>query len=116
MSRREEDIARLLIAGATTRGIASALFLSEHTVRTHIEHCMQKLGASSRGAMVARLLGTSRGQTARPRNPPAHAAGQNPAAPATDWSSPTAGTAATRPAAGGRSSSGSRRPLVLSLP
>ncbi|MBI4729450.1 MAG: hypothetical protein HY775_08110 [Acidobacteria bacterium] len=76
LSPREEDVVRLLIAGATTKGIASALFLSEHTVRTHIKHCMQKLGVTCRAAIVARLLGASRVVTVEDRlaRPLSHAA------------------------------------------
>ena len=52
LSRRETDVAGLIARGFTNRKIAEALFISERTVDTHVEHILAKLGVSSR-AQVA---------------------------------------------------------------
>jgi DNA-binding CsgD family transcriptional regulator len=53
MTDREVDILRLLAQGLNRRQAAAALFLSEHTVRHHLEHIYNKIGVSTR---VAALL------------------------------------------------------------
>ena len=50
---REMDVLRLLADGLTTRSMASRLALSEATVRAHIEHMRNKVGLSTRAALVA---------------------------------------------------------------
>jgi FixJ family two-component response regulator len=44
----------LLAQGLSNREIASALFISEHTVRNHLGHVFSKLGVSSRTQAVMR--------------------------------------------------------------
>jgi len=39
--------------GQTTREISSALFISENTIKTHIRHILEKLGASNRAEAVS---------------------------------------------------------------
>jgi DNA-binding NarL/FixJ family response regulator len=41
------------MAGQTNRKIATALVLSEHTVRRHVQNIFAKLGVSSRAAATA---------------------------------------------------------------
>lgn len=48
LSEREAEVLRLLATGLPNRGIASLLFISEATVKTHVEHILQKLGVSDR--------------------------------------------------------------------
>lgn len=48
LSEREVEVLRLLSTGLTNRDIASLLFISESTVKTHIEHIIGKLGVSDR--------------------------------------------------------------------
>jgi DNA-binding CsgD family transcriptional regulator len=44
-------------ARKTTREIAAALVVSPHTVRKHVEHILEKLGARTRSEAVARVAG-----------------------------------------------------------
>lgn len=48
LSNREEEVLRLLSTGLRNRDIASILFIAECTVKTHVEHIIQKLGISDR--------------------------------------------------------------------
>jgi predicted ATPase/DNA-binding NarL/FixJ family response regulator len=55
LTSREWQIAQLLTRGLTNRAIASVLFISEGTVRAHVEHILSKLQARSRVEVSARL-------------------------------------------------------------
>jgi len=55
LTDREIEVAELVGAGRTNRQIATALFLSEKTVESHLSHIFTKVGASSR-AGVATLI------------------------------------------------------------
>lgn len=44
---------RLLATGASNREIAKTLFVTEATVKTHLVHVFEKLGADSRARAVA---------------------------------------------------------------
>ncbi len=48
LTKRESEMANLIAQGKTNKEIASALCISEATVRTHIYNLFQKVGASSR--------------------------------------------------------------------
>jgi HD-GYP domain-containing protein (c-di-GMP phosphodiesterase class II)/DNA-binding CsgD family transcriptional regulator len=48
LSDREVEILRLLARGLSRRQLAGQLFLSEHTVRHHLEHIYNKLDVSTR--------------------------------------------------------------------
>jgi DNA-binding CsgD family transcriptional regulator len=54
LSAREREVLHLLSEGLTSAAIAARLELSEATVRTHVEHMREKLGVSTRAALVAR--------------------------------------------------------------
>jgi DNA-binding NarL/FixJ family response regulator len=56
---RELDVLKLLVRGASNKEIATALFLSEGTVKNHITHILSKLQVSGRAqaALRARELG-----------------------------------------------------------
>jgi LuxR family maltose regulon positive regulatory protein len=58
LTSREVEVLRLIAAGASNRGIAEQLVISERTVKTHITHILGKLGVSSRtqAAALAREL------------------------------------------------------------
>lgn len=53
LSARERRVATELARGAGTEEIAAALYLSPHTVRTHIRNIQRKLGARTRAHAIA---------------------------------------------------------------
>ncbi|MDH4228387.1 MAG: helix-turn-helix transcriptional regulator [Nitrospirota bacterium] len=56
VSRREQDVLRLLYYGKGNREIAELLFISEHTVKDHLKTIMHKMGASSRSEVLYKLV------------------------------------------------------------
>lgn len=54
LSARELDVLRQVSLGRSNREVAKELFLSEATVKTHLVHVFEKLGADSRTGAVAR--------------------------------------------------------------
>ena len=56
LTAREIEVLQLLAFGNTNSDIADQLFISPDTVKTHIEHIFEKLGASHRTAAVAEAL------------------------------------------------------------
>src|SRR6202030_2676424 len=59
LTPREIDVLRHVSGGNRNRDIAERLFISEETVKVHIKHIMEKLGASDRTQAVA--IGVRRG-------------------------------------------------------
>jgi DNA-binding NarL/FixJ family response regulator len=53
LTAREIDVLRLIAAGNRNRDIAERLFISEETVKVHVKHIMEKLGATDRTQAVA---------------------------------------------------------------
>ena len=53
LSEREREVLGLLAKGMTNKQIASALFISRATVKSHIENILRKLEASDRAGAVA---------------------------------------------------------------
>jgi len=53
LSGREREVLRLVAKGTSNREIASVLFISEATVKTHLTHIYAKLGVKDRAAAVA---------------------------------------------------------------
>jgi DNA-binding NarL/FixJ family response regulator len=48
LTRRERDILILLSAGKTNEAIGSSLFISPHTVKTHLYNALKKIGVQNR--------------------------------------------------------------------
>jgi DNA-binding NarL/FixJ family response regulator len=53
LSQRELEVLGLIARGSTNREAATALFISEATVKTHLLHVYAKLGVKDRAAAVA---------------------------------------------------------------
>ena len=53
LTRREQQVLRLIAQGKTNAEIAGQLFLSEHTVHRHVANMLTKLNLGSRAAAVA---------------------------------------------------------------
>ncbi len=56
LTAREVEVTRLIARGLSTDEIASALFLSRHTIRDHLKAIFEKVGVSSRGELTSRLF------------------------------------------------------------
>jgi DNA-binding NarL/FixJ family response regulator len=54
LSKRELEVLECLSQGKTTLQIASELFVSENTVKTHVRHILDKLEASNRAEAVSK--------------------------------------------------------------
>lgn len=61
LTPREREVLVLMGGGATNAAIASRLFISENTVKSHVKHILQKLGAGNRAEAVALFLLAQRG-------------------------------------------------------
>ena len=59
LTERETEVLQHIAGGNRNRDIAEQLFISEETVKVHIRHIMEKLGASDRTQAVA--IGVRRG-------------------------------------------------------
>ena len=53
LTPREIDVLRHIAGGNRNLDIAERLFISEETVKVHVKHIMEKLGASDRTQAVA---------------------------------------------------------------
>jgi DNA-binding CsgD family transcriptional regulator len=56
LTPREEEIAKLVARGRSTKEISKALFISEHTVHNHLRSIFEKAGVHGRGELVRRLF------------------------------------------------------------
>jgi DNA-binding NarL/FixJ family response regulator len=59
LTDREIEVLKEVAGGNRNREIAERLFISEETVKVHIKHIMEKLGASDRTQAVS--IGLRRG-------------------------------------------------------
>ncbi len=53
LSKREEEVARLVADGLSNKEIGARLFISEHTVDSHVRAILNKLGFDSRARIAA---------------------------------------------------------------
>jgi two-component system, NarL family, response regulator len=56
LSAREVDVLRLLVEGKSNKEIGATLFISEGTVKVHVNHILEKLGAEGRTAASVEAL------------------------------------------------------------
>jgi len=56
LTETESRVAALVARGRTNREIASAMFVTENTVQTHVRHIFQKLGVRSRTELAVQIL------------------------------------------------------------
>jgi DNA-binding NarL/FixJ family response regulator len=59
LTSREVEVLNQIAGGNRNRDIAEKLFITEETVKVHIKHIMEKLGANDRTQAVA--IGVRRG-------------------------------------------------------
>ena len=79
LSRREEEVMRLVAEGLGNREIAELLTLSEHTVKNYLFHIFDKLGISNRVELVLYAVTNPKAAPSAPspqEKPLAKAAGQ----------------------------------------
>ena len=57
LTPREQEVLSWIARGKATKEIATAMYVSESTVRKHLEHIFEKLEVTSRTAAIARLTG-----------------------------------------------------------
>ncbi|ODA91414.1 LuxR family transcriptional regulator [Leifsonia xyli subsp. xyli] len=56
LTPREIEVLALLATGRTNRQVGERLFVSETTVKTHVNHIFTKLGVDTRAAAVSRAM------------------------------------------------------------
>jgi DNA-binding NarL/FixJ family response regulator len=56
LSKREMEVLDCLAEGMTSAQIASDLFISENTVKTHVRHILEKLEAGNRAEAVSKAV------------------------------------------------------------
>ena len=66
LSRREEEVMRLVAEGLGNREIAEMLALSEHTVNNYLFHIFDKLGISNRVELVLYAVSNPKGAPSTP--------------------------------------------------
>jgi DNA-binding NarL/FixJ family response regulator len=57
LTQREMAVLRLVAGGKSNREVGESLFISEGTVKIHLSHLFEKLGASSRTDAVVKAVG-----------------------------------------------------------
>ena len=69
LSKREREIARLLVAGYSGVNVAAIAGLSENTVRTYVRRLYAKLGVSNRADLVLKLVSPEPKSSTGPSSP-----------------------------------------------
>ena len=57
MTRRQEEVLRLVATGLTNKEVAAQLGLSVHTIETHLHSIYGKIGVLTRGAAICFAAG-----------------------------------------------------------
>lgn len=78
LSKREEEVVRLLADGLSNRGISHELGLSEHTVKNYIFRIFDKLGVSSRVELALYAISSSKRSLGEEYQPAARAVPDHP--------------------------------------
>jgi DNA-binding CsgD family transcriptional regulator len=60
LSPRESEVVELFMEGQRVSNIAGILFISQHTVRNHLQSVYRKLGVSSQAELIKKLKGSPR--------------------------------------------------------
>ena len=60
LSPRESEIVQLLVAGNRVSSIARSLFISQHTVRNHLQSVYRKVEVSSQAELIETLKASAR--------------------------------------------------------
>jgi two-component system, NarL family, response regulator LiaR len=55
LTARESEVAAFLAEGLSNHAMADALYISEHTVKSHLKAIFQKTGVASRTQVIARI-------------------------------------------------------------
>lgn len=56
LTAREEEIARLIVRGFSTKQVSTRLYISEYTVQNHLRGIFEKVGVRSRRELVKKLF------------------------------------------------------------
>ena len=71
LTKREEEVARLVAAGLSNRQVAEKLGLSRHTVKNYLGRVFEELGVSNRTELVLCILGQTKSLEAENNRIPA---------------------------------------------
>lgn len=61
LTEREQEVLKELLAGKSNKGIASSLFITENTVKTHVRNIFYKYDVNSRAELITTLLKNQHG-------------------------------------------------------
>jgi LuxR family transcriptional regulator, positive regulator of biofilm formation len=63
VTTREKEIVELVVQGHTNKEIAEKLFVSEHTVKAHLNRIFRKFNASSRSKLITLVMNNGQAKT-----------------------------------------------------
>jgi DNA-binding CsgD family transcriptional regulator len=56
LSRREIEVAKLVLRGCSNKDMAEKLFVSEYTIKDHLKHIMKKMGVATRAKIMSKIF------------------------------------------------------------